>query len=144
MTEEAAAEEAAAAPPTTNAKSKNAAPKTNGETATAAAAAGAGATDGDKGKRKFNKRDETPIEELFDLSQPIPKVRFSLQFDIYIYLMHYCDLNETARIYSLVAEIENGNIFVMPCWDTLYLRLLVDSLCTDPTLFLLVYCFTGG
>lgn len=27
------------------------------------------------GRREFNKRDETPIEELFDLTQPIPRVR---------------------------------------------------------------------
>ena len=72
MTEEAAAAPAETA---TQAKGKH----VNGE---AAAAAADGA---EKGKRKFNNKqrgDEKPIEELFDLSQPIPKVRLStMQFD---------------------------------------------------------------
>jgi hypothetical protein len=69
MTEEAAAVPSAAK--ATNGKGKKAAPS-NGEHAATTADGGGG----DKGKRKFNnKRDETPIEELFDLSQPIPKVR---------------------------------------------------------------------
>ena len=73
MTEEAAAAPAETA---TQAKGKH----VNGEAAAAAAADGA-----EKGKRKFNNKqrgDEKPIEELFDLSQPIPKVRLStMQFD---------------------------------------------------------------
>jgi len=44
--------------------------------APAAPAAGEEAKKEDgKGNNGARKRDETPIEELFDLSQPIPKVR---------------------------------------------------------------------
>ena len=39
------------------------------------AAPAAPTADGDKKKRPPFKRDETPIEELFDLTKPIPRVR---------------------------------------------------------------------
>jgi hypothetical protein len=32
-------------------------------------------TNGEGKKKREYKRDDTPIEELFDLSQPLPKVR---------------------------------------------------------------------
>ena len=137
-------EEAAAPPATSNAKGKKAAPKTNGESATNTAAANA--ADGDKGKRKFNKRDETPIEELFDLSQPIPKVRF-------FFTVWYI-------IWCIASWMKMQNKDVESCrwewkwkhfchahverWDTLYLRLLVDSLCTDPTFVLACLLLAGG
>lgn len=31
--------------------------------------------EGKNGKQRYNKRDETPIEELYDLTKPIPRVR---------------------------------------------------------------------
>jgi hypothetical protein len=34
----------------------------------------ASAADGNKGERKSRDRDETPVEDLFDLSKPIPRV----------------------------------------------------------------------
>lgn len=56
MTEETEATSAASAPPTSN---------------------------GDDAKKKVErKKDETPIEELFDLSQPIPKVRMNLTTEV--------------------------------------------------------------
>jgi len=37
------------------------------------------------GKREERKRDETPIEELYDLSQTIPKVRLSTCAEVEYY-----------------------------------------------------------
>lgn len=51
--------------------------KVNGEETPAATPAAETAEGGDdEGKKKFrNKQDEVPIEDLYDLSKPIPRVR---------------------------------------------------------------------
>jgi hypothetical protein len=73
MTEEATT--AVPAEAATKGKGRKGGPPANGDAA-------AGGDHGEKGKRKFNnKRDEKPIEELFDLSQPIPKVRLFFTVD---------------------------------------------------------------